>query len=114
MPAKRKSGTGKFSIASFVLLILFFVSTSQKTFATHSSGADLTYTWVSGNTYTVTVSFYRDCAGVAAPGTVTLNAKSISCSKNQNFTLNLVPGTGQEITFPCRTVVTKCTDINSP
>lgn len=99
--------------ASILLMFIFSVLPTQKTFATHSSGADLTYTWVSGNTYKVTVSFYRDCAGVAAPGSVTLNAKSTSCSKNQNYTLNLVPGTGQEITFPCRTVQTKCANPSS-
>lgn len=81
--------------------------------ATHSAGSDLTYTWVSGNTYRVTVAFYRDCAGVAAPNSITLNARSSSCSRNQNFTLNLVAGSGQEITFPCRTAQTKCTNSSS-
>ncbi|MBK9525718.1 MAG: gliding motility-associated C-terminal domain-containing protein [Bacteroidetes bacterium] len=112
--AKRDSGSLVIPALTFLLVLFFAAFPSQQAFATHSSGADLTYTWVSGNTYTVTVSFYRDCAGVAAPGTVTLNAKSTSCSRNQNFTLNLVPGTGQEITFPCRTVQTKCTNAASP
>src|SRR3982751_5714540 len=82
--------------------------------ASHSSGSDLQYTWISGNTYQVTVSFYRDCAGVAAPTSISLNAKSTICNKNQNYTLNLVAGTGQEITFPCYTVQTKCTSGSSP
>ncbi|HRH67713.1 MAG TPA: hypothetical protein PLU53_15560, partial [Bacteroidia bacterium] len=98
----------------FLLPIILMIFSTQKATATHSAGADLTYTWVSGNTYTVTVSFYRDCAGVAAPGTITLNAKSVSCNKNQNYTLNLVAGTGQEITFPCGSVQTKCTNASSP
>ncbi len=99
-----------------LLFIAFVLITNLSTFtasATHSSGADLQYTWVSGNTFKVTVSFYRDCAGVAAPATITLNAKSTTCSRNQNYTLNLVSGTGQEITFPCRSVQTKCTNSGS-
>ena len=96
-----------------VVVVLFTTLSSFQASATHSSGADLQYTWVSGNTFKVTVSFYRDCEGVAAPATITLNAKSTSCSRNQNYTLNLEAGTGQEITFPCRTVVTKCTSSGS-
>lgn len=95
---------------SFAVIALLLTFSSFNASATHSSGADLQYTWVSGNTFKVTVSFYRDCAGVAAPATITLNAKSTSCSKNQNYTLNLEAGTGQEITFPCRSVQTKCTN----
>lgn len=91
---------------------LFFLL-SGKVDATHSAGADLTYTWVSGNTFQVTVSFYRDCAGVAAPNSITLNARSSSCNKNQNYTLNMISGTGQEITFPCRSVTTICTNSSS-
>ncbi len=104
------------SLFTRLLLLAFVLFTNLYSFtasATHSSGADLQYTWVSGNTFKVTASFYRDCAGVAAPATITLNAKSTSCSKNQNYTLNLVAGTGQEITFPCRTVQTKCSNSSS-
>lgn len=97
----------------FIVVVLFATFSSFQASATHSSGADLQYTWVSGNTFKVTVSFYRDCEGVAAPATITLNAKSTSCSRNQNYTLNLDAGTGQEITFPCRTVITKCTSSGS-
>lgn len=78
--------------------------------ATHSSGSDLTYRWISGNTFEVSVSFYRDCAGVAAPSSVTLRSRSASCSRDFNTTLNQVSGTGQEITFPCSTSVTKCSN----
>ncbi|MFN8165335.1 MAG: SprB repeat-containing protein [Bacteroidia bacterium] len=67
---------------------------------------------MSGNTFHVTVSFYRDCAGVAAPA-ITLNARSASCSKNQDYTPAFDPSTGYEITFPCRTVTTICTNASS-
>ena len=97
-------------IMAFLVGLLIFSIVPSTTFATHSSGADLQYTWISGNTFHVTVSFYRDCAGVAAPASITLNALSSSCSKNQNYTLALDTSTGKEITFPCRSVVTKCTN----
>ncbi len=95
-----------------VIALLFFLPV-QKTYATHASGSDLTYTWVSGNTFKVTVSFFRDCAGVAAPTSITLNAKSTSCNKNQSYTLAKVPGSGNEISFPCNSVSTKCTNSSS-
>ena len=86
---------------------------SDSVYATHASGADLQYRWISGRTYEVTVTFYRDCAGVAAPVSISLNALSVICSRNQDYTLNLVGGSGQEITFPCRTVQTLCSNGSS-
>lgn len=106
---KQVISSGVFLLLSFLAQVLFV----QPAAATHSAGSDLTYTWVSGNTYRVTVAFYRDCAGVAAPTSITLNTRSASCSRNQNFTLNLVAGSGQEITFPCRTAQTKCSNSSS-
>ena len=100
-------------ILSCILLFLFSVFPFNNAKATHAAGADLQYTWISGKTYQVTVSFYRDCAGVAAPASITLNAKSTSCSENRDYTLNLVSGTGQEITFPCYSVQTKCSSSSS-
>ncbi|REJ80060.1 MAG: hypothetical protein DWQ44_06855 [Bacteroidetes bacterium] len=96
----------------FLMLLILF-SNARNAGATHASGSDLTYTWVTGNTYKVTVSFYRDCAGVAAPNSITLNARSSSCNRNQSYTLNRVPNTGQEITFACFAAATKCTNSSS-
>jgi len=42
-----------------VLIIVMGIFSSQKMYATHASGSDLTYTWVSGNTFKVTVSFFQ-------------------------------------------------------
>ncbi|MBL0103485.1 MAG: SprB repeat-containing protein [Bacteroidetes bacterium] len=102
-----------FNVFFSLLALLSGLLFSNQSFATHSSGADLQYTWVSGNTFNVVVTFYRDCAGVAAPTNITLNAKSTTCSKNQNYTLAFDPASGQEITFPCRTVTTVCTTPSS-
>ncbi|MBP9922745.1 MAG: hypothetical protein KBF92_02870, partial [Bacteroidia bacterium] len=50
-----------------VTLIAFLLLVSGKVSASHTMGADLTYECLGGNTYKVTVSFYRDCIGIAAP-----------------------------------------------
>ena len=90
------------------LSAIFFIGLSNNAYATHAAGSDLTYRWISGNIYEVTVNFYRDCQGVAAPTNVTLNVKSTSCGQNFNVTLNPIGGTGQEITFPCNPTSTYC------
>ena len=80
----------------FFILLAFIGSIIpfKKVYATHASGADLQYRWISGRTYEVTVSFYRDCAGVGAPASISLNASSATCGENQNYTLNMVAGSG--------------------
>ncbi len=97
-----------------VVLIIIASSFQNKIFATHAAGADLQYRWLFGRTYEVTVSFFRDCSGVAAPPSISLSAVAASCGLSQDYTLNLVPGAGQEITFPCRSVQTICSDPGSP
>ncbi|HRP61603.1 MAG TPA: hypothetical protein PK833_15130, partial [Vicingus sp.] len=52
---------------------------SGNAFATHAQSADITYQCLGGNQYEIQVSFYRDCAGVAAPNTVSVNLSSASC-----------------------------------
>ena len=47
------------------LLLVMILLCSVKMFATHIFGADLYYTNVSGNTYTVTLVMYGDCSGSA-------------------------------------------------
>lgn len=48
--------------------------------ATHIVGGDITYEWVSGNTYQVTLSLYRDCAGISLPTNATIFYRSDSCN----------------------------------
>ena len=98
----------------FILIAFLFFLKSEDAFATHSAGAELSYTWISGNNFEVKASFFRDCAGVAAPNSISLNVKSASCGKTIDFTLNKEAGPIQEITYPCYTVQTKCTNSSSP
>lgn len=76
--------------------------------ATHAQGADITYVCLGGNQYQLNLSFYRDCAGVNAPNTVTVNARSVSCTQNINYVLTQVPGTGINITQTCNQIQTNC------
>lgn len=76
--------------------------------ATHVQGGDLTYRCLGGNQYEITLALYRDCAGVAAPTTVSINYKSVSCGINQNVTMNRIAGTGIEVTPICTSLITQC------
>ena len=104
------------------VLMAGFLFSSQKSYATHAAGADLTYRWISnsGNqsTYEITGTFYRDCAGVAAPNNLTIVASSVSCgftgNNSRQAIINPIGGTGQEISFPCSSAVTTCTSSGSP
>jgi hypothetical protein len=91
-----------------LLIVALFVTNESK--ASHATGSDLTYTSLGNGQYLVTFSFYRDCAGIDAPTTQTLTVQSTLCNfAPQTFTLNAIPGTGQEITHPCSTQTTTCT-----
>lgn len=95
-----------------LLSILLFTSalflTQQKASASHAESADLTYTCIGGNQYQVKLSFYRDCAGVAAPQTVNIDISSFSCNQNFSITLNQANGTGIDVTPVCPNMVTNC------
>ncbi len=80
----------------------------QKATASHSMGADLTYTCLGGNTYQVTLTFYRDCIGIAAPTNPFVTINSASCGQSLGVTCYPRAGTGQEVTPACSTSVTTC------
>lgn len=91
-----------------LLFFALFIHIAGNLKATHVQGGDLTYRCLGGNQYEITLSLYRDCAGVAAPTTVSINYKSTSCGINQNVTLNKIAGTGIEVTPICTSLVTQC------
>lgn len=57
------------TLANFCLLGCAILFCSPEANATHSMGTDLTYTCVGNNQYEVTLTFYRDCNGISAPTT---------------------------------------------
>ncbi|MCX6291862.1 MAG: PKD domain-containing protein [Bacteroidetes bacterium] len=91
-----------------MLILLSNVIFVQETKASHSMGADLTYQSLGGNTYKITLSFYRDCIGIPAPTNPFVNINSASCGQSLGVTCYPRPGTGQEITPACSSSVTTC------
>ena len=100
----RKLYARKFLLVFCFSVILF----PFKSGATHIGGADLSYKWINGDNFEFTLTLYRDCSGIAAPNSVSVNYKSASCGYNLNVILNKVAGTGSEITKPCTSASTNC------
>lgn len=73
-------------LLSIAFLLFWNVSSVH---ASHAMGADLSYKCIGPNTYEVTLRFYRDCAGVSAPSSVSVIATS-GCT-GQTVTANLNP-----------------------
>lgn len=71
--------------------------------ATHSMGADLTYTCVGPNQYQVTLTFYRDCNGIQEAQTQTIDfASQNGCGA---FSIALPKFDEEEITPVCPGIV---------
>src|SRR3954469_2189603 len=98
----------KKSIWLIIFLFVFLVQFPNALFATHVQGGDITFKCLGGNQYQVTMSLYRDCAGVAAPTTLTVNVSSASCGQSYNITLNPIPNTGIEVSPICTSLKTVC------
>src|SRR4030095_15047659 len=96
------------TIYYLALAVFFSLSFSEKSMASHSMGADLTYECLGGNTYKIRLSFYRDCIGVAEPVNALISVSSISCGQNLSVTCYKIPGTGQEITPICPSATSTC------
>ena len=94
-----------------VTLVLIYPT---KSYSTHIGGADLSYKWISGNTFELRLTLFRDCSGIAAPNSVSINYKSASCGYNLNVILSKIAGTGNEITKPCDSTITNCNGGSSP
>ncbi len=92
-----------------LLLVLIPFFSIQNTQASHYSGSDISLTCLGGNTYLVTVTYYRDCEGISAPTYIPI---SFTCSSNSAFNFTAIanknPNTGNEITPNCSTVPTQC------
>ncbi|MES2702102.1 MAG: Ig-like domain-containing protein [Bacteroidota bacterium] len=102
-----------------LLCILLFISFSNRSSASHIVGADMFYTWVSGNTYKITVVLYGDCGPASSGAFASLPTgapKICIYDGNTNITsINLAiqpPSAGLEITPVCPAEIysTQCTN----
>lgn len=92
-----------------LLLIFIILITPHAANAGHVVGAEISYKWISGNTYEITLTLYRDCASpIPAPNNPVVNYSSVTCGKNNNVVLTPVSGTGIEITRTCGSQTTTC------
>ncbi len=95
------------SILRGCLFVLCWIFSFQQAHASHSMGANLTYSCLGNDRYEITLSFYRDCVGILPDLNAIVNVQS-SCYPDAYIVLSQVPGTGQEITPVCSTEVTTC------
>ena len=97
-----------------VCLIIAFIQTNTEAYASHAQGGDLTYTCLGGNQYRLRLAFYRDCSGTNAPNNVSIDITSASCNQSFTTTLNAIPGTGQDVTPICPSLLTVCNGGTNP
>jgi gliding motility-associated-like protein len=94
------------------------VAFTQKSQASHSVGADISYTCLGGSNYEVTLAFYRDCSGVSAPNSPWVRIKAPSCgytgSSEIILQLTLEPGFPIDVAPVCASVTTTCQTPGSP
>ncbi len=82
------------------LLVLAGTLFSQKVSASHCAGGEITYAWLQDSTYKVTMKFYRDCTGIAAPSSVGLCTFSDCNGSLPQITMNQV-GPATRATSTC-------------
>lgn len=87
--------------STVILLSLLFLNVKEA-YSSHAQGAEITYTCTGPNQYDVTVAFFRDCDGISAPTSITIDAFSPSgCSSaTPSWTLNVGGSCGSSITNP--------------
>jgi gliding motility-associated-like protein len=77
-----------FSPVAAMLFCLSLTLSFKTADASHAQGADFSYQCLGGNSYKISLSFFRDCFGISAPTSATVNLSSQSCGQNINVTLN--------------------------
>jgi hypothetical protein len=97
-----------------IFIFTFSFSISEKAYATHASGGEITYTHLNGNCYAIRLTFFRDCIGINIVQPIIVNIASGSCAQSTTLQLDPVPGTGQEITHPCPGHISTCSGGNEP
>jgi gliding motility-associated-like protein len=99
------------------LIVIGLLLCSSDSFATHIVGMDLSYSYVSGNTYKITLVAYGDCAGSAFPSLST--SSPLICIYDGNTSIGSLsltlqaPTNGIEITpvCPADSSKTQCTSL---
>lgn len=86
---------------ALVLFLAFFTLVLPKSsHASHIMAGDLTYRFLGGLSYEITLKLYRDCNGVDLANTATVRMRS-SCYRDTNAVLNLLNGSGNLLPLLC-------------
>lgn len=88
-----------------VLLTILLTLIGLNSKATHNNGGDITYRWVSANTYNIKMTLYVDCSSVM-PDTIAYNSFSSSCGINRFDTLYL--SLREDVSQVCDTMLLSC------
>lgn len=92
----------------------------KTTLASHAAGGELLYEWVSDSTYKIYFKFYRDCAGIAEPTTVTVCYNNTCNAQGGSIVLSkltTLPGggfNGQDVSTGCPGYPTTCSGGSNP
>ncbi|MBL7923534.1 MAG: HYR domain-containing protein [Bacteroidia bacterium] len=92
--------TKKLLMYFFACALLAFCGIAE---ASHLMGGQITYTHISGNTYKIRYTLYRDCAGIPAPTSVSV---AVSPSIGVSVTLNRI--TFADVSLLCPGQVSRC------
>ncbi len=74
-------------IKAWSIAILISIASIHSVSATHLVGGEITYEWVTGNTYMVTMNLFTDCSGINPPQAINVNYRSDNCSIYLNKSL---------------------------
>ena len=94
----------------FALLCILNFNTSA--YASHQTGASLTYAAVAPGPYIVTLKFYRDCTGAPEAATYPLKVISGGCSSNRPIINMQKVGAGVTASPYCSATLNTCSNTN--
>ncbi|MGB0806582.1 MAG: gliding motility-associated C-terminal domain-containing protein [Salibacteraceae bacterium] len=93
-------------LRSFFILGILFIGSFGTLKASHISGGDITYTCVGQDSFMITLNLFRDCDGISAPASATVDFSS-TCGGSATALLTKQPGF--EISQLCPTQIPNST-----
>jgi len=97
---------------TFLITLSCLLGSTSTSYASHALGAEVTYEHLGGNDYNFKLILYRDCNGIGAPSTPSINLSSISCG--QQFSLSLVQASFREVSLLCPATIPSSTCNGGP
>jgi gliding motility-associated-like protein len=94
----------KFYLQGILLVLFVSLFCTETARASHAMGADLRYECLGNNQYRITLRFYRDCTGISAPSSPSVQITAPGCAGATTLTLNLTSNpavSGTEVSQLC-------------